>query len=149
MTLKAAAGYYYQPPFFRAARNLNGELNPLIRAQNSVHLVVGGDMIFNMWGRKFKAGTELYYKFLDDIIPYEIENVRVNYYGENNAKGYARGVDLKINGEFVKGIQSYASLSWLQTREDIIDDGYYNYFNAGGEKIIPGYTLDNTPTDSV
>ena len=149
MTLKAAAGYYYQPPFFRAARNLNGELNPLIRAQKSVHLVVGGDMIFNMWGRKFKAGTELYYKFLDDIIPYEIENVRVNYYGENNAKGYARGVDLKINGEFVKGIQSYASLSWLQTSEDIIDDGYYNYFNAGGEKIIPGYTLDNTPADSI
>ena len=83
------------------------------------------------------------------IPPYEIENVRVNYYGENNAKGYARGVDLKINGEFVKGIQSYASLSWLQTSEDIIDDGYYNYFNADGEKIIPGYTLDNTPTDSV
>ena len=148
LTLKAAFGYYYQPPFYRAARNLNGDLNPLIRAQQSIHFVVGGDLIFNMWDRKFKAGTECYYKILNDIIPYEIENVRVNYYGENNAKGYARGIDLKINGEFVKGIQSYASLSWLQTQEDIIDDYYYNYFNAQGEKIIPGYTLDQTAIDS-
>jgi len=148
LTLKAAFGYYYQPPFYRAARNLNGDLNPLIRAQQSIHFVVGGDLIFNMWDRKFKAGTECYYKILNDIIPYEIENVRVNYYGDNNAKGYARGIDLKINGEFVKGIQSYASLSWLQTQEDIVDDYYYNYFNAQGEKIIPGYTIDQTAIDS-
>ena len=69
-------------------------------------------------------------------------------FGENNANGYARGIDLKINGEFVKGIQSYASLSWLQTQEDIVDDYYYNYFNVQGEKIIPGYTLDQTAIDS-
>lgn len=149
ITLRAATGYYYQPPFFRAARNLSGELNPMIRAQKSIHFVFGGDMVFDMWGRKFKAGSELYYKLLDDIIPYEIENVRVNYYGENNATGFARGIDFKINGEFVKGIQSYASLSWLQTKEDIIDDGYYNYFNSNGDKIIPGYTLNNVPTDSI
>ena len=80
-----ATGYYYQPPFYRAARNLNGELNPMIRAQKSIHLVAGGDMVFNMWDRKFKVGSEIYYKFLEDIIPYEIENVRVNYYGENLA----------------------------------------------------------------
>ena len=148
ITLRAATGYYYQPPFFRAARNLSGELNPGIRAQKSIHFVLGGDMVFDMWGRKFKAGSELYYKLLDDIIPYEIENVRVNYYGENNASGYARGIDFKINGEFVKGIQSYASLSWLQTKEDITNDGYYHYFNANGEKIVPGYTSDNIATDS-
>jgi hypothetical protein len=103
-------------------------LNPQIRAQKSVHLVAGGDMVFNMWDRKFKVGSEIYYKFLEDIIPYEIENVRVNYYGENLASGYARGIDLKINGEFVKGIQSYASLSWLQTQEDIKNDYYYRIF---------------------
>ena len=100
-----------------------------------------GDLIFKMWERKFKAGTEIYYKVLDDIIPYEIENVRVNYYGENLAKGFARGIDLKINGEFVKGIQSYASLSWLQTKENLINDFYYTYFNSNGEKIIPGFTI--------
>ena len=79
-----------------------------------------------MWNRKFKFGSEIYYKFLQDIIPYEIENVRVNYYGENLASGYARGIDLKINGEFVEGIQSYASLSWLQTKEDLSNDFYYD-----------------------
>ena len=106
ITLRLASGYYYQPPFYRAARFLNGELNPMIRAQKSIHIVAGGDFIFNMWDRKFKLGSEIYYKFLEDIIPYEIENVRVNYYGDNLASGFARGVDLKINGEFVKGIQS-------------------------------------------
>ena len=148
LTLKAATGFYYQPPFYRAARNLSGELNPSIRAQKSIHFVVGGDLVFDMWNRKFKAGTELYYKILSDIIPYEIENVRVNYYGENSGKGYARGIDLKINGEFVKGVQSYASLSWLQTEEDILNDYFYNYYNSSGEKIIKGYTFDQIATDS-
>ena len=149
VTLRLAGGYYYQPPFFRAARYLNGELNPMIRAQKSIHLVAGGDFVFNMWDRKFKLGTELFYKFLSDIIPYEIENVRVNYYGENLASGYARGIDLKINGEFVEGIQSYASLSWLQTKEDISNDYYFEYLNQNGEKIIPGYTIDQNITDSI
>jgi hypothetical protein len=148
ITFRLATGYYYQPPFYRAARNLNGELNPMIRAQKSIHLVAGGDMVFNMWDRKFKVGSEIYYKFLEDIIPYEIENVRVNYYGENLASGYARGIDLKINGEFVEGIQSYASLSWLQTKENIKNDFYYEYFNQEGEKIIPGYTIDQNIVDS-
>ena len=70
------------------------------------------------------------------------------YYGENLASGYARGIDLKINGEFVEGIQSYASLSWLQTKEDIKNDFYYEYFNQEGEKIIPGYTIDQNVADS-
>ena len=149
LSFKAATGFYYQPPFYRAARNLNAELNPLIRAQKSIHFVVGGDLVFNMWNRKFKAGTELYYKLLYDIIPYEIENVRVNYYGVNSAEGYARGIDLKINGEFVRGLQSYASLSWLQTQEDVLNDYYYNYYNSSGEKIITGYTFDQVATDSI
>ena len=140
ITFRLATGYYYQPPFYRAARYLDGSINPTIRAQKSIHIVAGGDLVFNMWNRKFKLGSEFYYKFLQDIIPYEIENVRVNYYGENLASGYARGIDLKINGEFVEGIQSYASLSWLQTKEDLSNDFYYEYFNQNGEKIIPGYT---------
>ena len=120
----------------------------MIRAQKSIHLVAGGDMVFNIWDRNFEVGSEIYYKFLEDIIPYEIENVRVNYYGENLASGYARGIDLKINGEFVEGIQSYASLSWLQTKEDLKNDFYYEYFNKDGEKVIPGYTIDQNIVDS-
>ncbi|RPG79006.1 MAG: TonB-dependent receptor [Crocinitomicaceae bacterium TMED135] len=149
ITFRLATGYYYQPPFYRAARNLDGSINPTIRAQKSIHIVAGGDLVFNMWDRKFKFGSEIYYKFLQDIIPYEIENVRVNYYGENLASGYARGIDLKINGEFVEGIQSYASLSWLQTKEDLSNDFYYEYFNQNGEKIIPGYTIDQNRADSI
>tara|TARA_B100001094_G_C18195482_1_gene810492 strand:+ start:8971 stop:11622 length:2652 start_codon:yes stop_codon:yes gene_type:complete len=149
ITFRLATGYYYQPPFYRAARYLDGSINPMIRAQKSIHIVAGGDLVFNMWDRKFKFGSEIYYKFLQDIIPYEIENVRVNYYGENLASGYARGIDLKINGEFVEGIQSYASLSWLQTKEDLSNDFYYEYFNQNGEKIIPGYTIDQNRADSI
>lgn len=149
ITFRLATGYYYQPPFYRAARYLDGSINPAIRAQKSIHIVAGGDLVFNMWDRKFKFGSEIYYKFLQDIIPYEIENVRVNYYGENLASGYARGIDLKINGEFVEGIQSYASLTWLQTKEDLSNDFYYEYFNQNGEKIIPGYTIDQTRADSI
>ena len=149
ITFRLATGYYYQPPFYRAARYLDGSINPAIRAQKSIHIVAGGDLVFNMWDRKFKFGSEIYYKFLQDIIPYEIENVRVNYYGQNLASGYARGIDLKINGEFVEGIQSYASLSWLQTKEDLSNDFYYEYFNQNGEKIIPGYTIDQNRADSI
>lgn len=149
ITFRLATGYYYQPPFYRAARYLDGSINPAIRAQKSIHIVAGGDLVFNMWDRKFKFGSEIYYKFLQDIIPYEIENVRVNYYGENLASGYARGIDLKINGEFVEGIQSYASLTWLQTKEDLSNDFYYEYFNQNGEKIIPGYTIDQNRVDSI
>ncbi|MBM76873.1 MAG: hypothetical protein CL846_00170 [Crocinitomicaceae bacterium] len=148
ITLKIASGYYYQPPFYRAARNLNGELNPQIRAQKSIHFVAGGDMIVKFWNRPFKIGSECYYKILRDIIPYEIDNIRVNYYGENKAKGYSTGLDIKINGEFVKGIQSYASLSWLKTQEDINNDHYYQYFNAQDELIINGYTQDQIAVDS-
>ena len=138
----------YQPPFYRAIRNFSGDLNPSIRAQKSIHFVLGGDYIFELWDRPFKFGGELYYKHLSDIIPYKIDNIRVRYYGNNNAKGYATGIDLKLNGEFVKGIESYASLSWLKTEEDILNDSYWTYYNSQNEQIINGYTTDNVPVDS-
>ena len=149
VVFRFATGYYYQPPFYRAIRNFEGNLNPTIRAQKSIHFVLGGDYIFEMWNRPFKFGTEIYYKHLSDIIPYKIDNIRVRYYGENNAKGYATGIDLKLNGEFVKGIESYASLSWMKTEEDIQDDSYWTYYNAQNQEIINGYTTDNVAVDSV
>ena len=71
-------------------------------------------------------------------MPYEIDNVRVRYYADNLSNGYATGLDLKVNGEFVKGVQSWASLSLMQTKEDIRNDFYYKYFNADGEAVIKG-----------
>lgn len=148
VNFRLATGLYYQPPFYREIRNLQGVLNPNIRAQKSIHFVFGTDYTFFMWDRSFKFTGEAYYKHLTDIIPYEIDNVRTRYYGTNNAKGYATGMDFKINGQFVRGIESYASLSFLRTYEDILDDFYYNYFNSEGAQIIPGFTSNNIPTDS-
>ncbi len=144
-----SSGFYYQPPFYREMRDFNGVINPNIEAQQSVHFVLGGDHNFWLWDRRFKLVTELYYKHLTNMIPYEIDNVRIRYYATNNAKGYAGGIEFKVNGEFVKGIESWASLSVMQTREDILDDFYYIRLNAAGDTIVPGFTFDQTATDSI
>jgi len=146
---KFASGLYYQPPFYRELRDFDGTLNPEIRAQKSIHFVLGSDLNFLFWDRPFKFVTEVYYKHLLDIIPYEVDNVRLRYYAENNARGYATGIDLKLNGEFIKGIESWAGLSIMQTHEDINDDFYYERFNAQGQQIIPGFTADQNAVDSV
>lgn len=144
-----SAGYYYQPPFYKELRDLDGNLNPEIRAQKSIHFVAGMDWNFYAWGRPFLFTTEAYYKYLDDLIPYYVDNVRIRYVAENIAHGYATGMDFKVNGEFIEGTESWASLSLLWTAEDVDGDYYYNYYNAAGEKIIPGYTPDQDVTDSV
>ncbi len=148
VSFRFATGFYYQPPFYRELRNLAGELNPQIRAQKSIHFVLGSDYTFFVKNRPFKLGAEIYYKIMTDVIPYKVDNVRIRYYGKNNAKAYAKGIDIKVNGEFVKGIESYASISYLKTEEDILDDYYYKYYNAEGKEIIAGYTADNVAVDS-
>jgi hypothetical protein len=148
VVFRLAGGLYYQPPFYREMRAFDGSINKQLKAQRSTHLVVGGDWNFLAWQRPFKMVAEFYYKFLHDLVPYEVDNVRIRYYANNNSRGYATGLDLKINGEFVKGIESWLSMSVMQTQEDIIGDFYYTFYNASGEKIIPGYTLDNTAVDS-
>jgi hypothetical protein len=149
VVFRFATGYYYQPPFYKELRDLEGNLNPDIRAQKSIHFVAGTDINFLAWGRPFKFTTEIYYKYLDDLIPYIVDNVRIRYLAENNAHGYATGIDFKINGEFIKNTESWMSLSIMKTMEDIEDDYYYDYYNESGEKIIKGYTLDQTPVDSI
>ncbi len=144
-----STGYYYQPPFYRELRGLDGTLNPEMRAQKSIHFVLGADMNLQIWDRTFKFITEAYYKALYDLVPYEVDNVRLRYYGNNDSKGYATGLDLKINGEFIPGIESWASLSFLSTKEDILDDYYYDYYNSDGELIQSGFTQNSTPVDSV
>lgn len=144
-----AGGWYYQPPFYREMRGLDGILNPDVRAQRAVHAMLGLDYRFDWWGRPFVLATEAYYKDLDALIPYEVENVRLRYHARNRAKGYATGLDVMLNGEFIEGIQSWMRMSVLKTEEDLIDDDYYDYYNEGGQLIIPGYSFDQVPADSV
>lgn len=149
LSFRAASGFYYQPPFYRELRGLDGTINEKVTAQRSIHFVVGGDYTFLAWGREFKLTTEAYYKKMDDLIPYKLDNTRLRYLAVNNASGYATGLDVRVNGEFVTGIESWASLSLLQTQEDISDDFYYRYYNKSGQLIVPGYTRDDVVTDSV
>jgi len=137
---RLATGIYYQSPFYREIRTPEGELNYDIKSQKSVQFVAGYDKIFDIKERKLTFTTEAYYKHLTDINPYQIDNVRIRYAGENNAKGYATGIDFKINGEFVKGIESWANLSIMKTEEDILDDSYITTVENGVEQVVyPGY----------
>ncbi|MFM1876951.1 MAG: hypothetical protein RL266_2688 [Bacteroidota bacterium] len=149
MIFRLSGGMYYQPPFYRELRDLNGQLNKNVRAQQSYHAVIGMDWNFKAWRRPFKLVAEVYYKYLNDLVTYEIDNVRIRYYANNKSRGYATGLDLKVNGEFVKGIESWASMSVMTVQEDIIDDFYYDYYNAAGEQIRYGITEDQTVADSV
>jgi hypothetical protein len=146
--LRFSAGYYYQPPFYRELRNLQGEINPNLKAQKSIQFVAGSDWNFMAWGRPFKYVTEVYYKHLTDLVPYQVDNVRIQYLGINGSKGYAYGIDMKVNGEFVKGVESWASLSYMKTAEDLYDDHYTEYYNASGEVIRKGITADMVVADS-
>jgi hypothetical protein len=130
-----SAGYYHQPPFYRELRDLKGNINYDLKAQTSIHFVAAGDYNFIAWSRPFKFVTEVYYKHFENLVPYEIDNVRIRYHAKNNAKGFAQGVDFKINGEFVSGIDSWASLSIMRTMEDIKDDFYYKYYNIEGIEV--------------
>ncbi|MDR9442174.1 MAG: TonB-dependent receptor [Schleiferiaceae bacterium] len=123
MVFRLASGLYYQPPFYREMRRLEGGVNEDIKAQRSLHLVLGHDYQLQIWGRPFKMVTELYYKDFDQLIPYSLDNVRIRYNARNNAVGYAYGLDYRINGEFVKGIDSWASLSVMTIQENIEGDG--------------------------
>lgn len=148
IVFRASGGLYYQPPFYRELRDLQGNLNKDVKAQMSVHAVLGGDWNFKAWGRPFKFTAEAYYKYMDNLVPYEIDNVRIRYYAQNNSRGYATGLDLKINGEFVKGIESWSSLSIMTVQEDIKDDFYFDYVNSDGQ-IIGFGTENTTAVDSI
>ncbi len=149
MVITAAWGYYYQPPFYREMRNFQGRVNPDIRAQRSIHYILGTNFVFRSWKRPFKFTGELYYKQFDHLIPYEIENVRQRYYATNNAKGYAYGADAMVNGEFIPGVQSWIRASYLKTEEDLLDDIYYIKLNAAGDTIYSGFTIDDVAVDSI
>lgn len=138
LAFRLSGGSYNQNPFYRELRQLNGVINPTVQAQRSWHAVFGIDYELLMWKRPFLLTTEIYNKWLFDLVPYELENVRQRYYGENLSDGYARGIDLKLNGEFVKGVESWITLSFLKTEEDLYNDVGTNFVDENGEVTFPG-----------
>ncbi|MCL7753168.1 TonB-dependent receptor [Polaribacter sp. Z022] len=120
---RASGGWYSQPPSYRELRNSNGNLNIDLKAQKSIHLVTGLDYSFKMWERPFKLTTELYYKDLSNVNAYTIDNVRIRYRADNNTTAYAHGLDIRLNGEFVPGSDSWVSLGYLKTEENIDNRG--------------------------
>lgn len=124
---KGSAGFYHQPPFYRELRRYNGSVNTNVRAQKSVQFTGGFDYQFKMLQRPAKLTGELYYKRLTDVVPYDIDNVRLRYFGENIASAYAAGAEVRLFGELVKDAESWLSLGVMRTREDIQNDRYYSY----------------------
>lgn len=124
MLFRLSGGFYYQPPFYRELRGNDGKVNSDVKAQQSIHLVVANEYSFEFWNRPFKLISEAYYKKLNDVNPYTVENVRIRYAAANNSEAYAYGLDLRLNGEFVPGTESWFSLGYLKTEENINNQGY-------------------------
>jgi hypothetical protein len=124
MVFRFSTGLYVQPPSYRELRDSTGTVLPNVKAQKSIHFVLSNDYSFKMWNRPFKLVTEAYYKILNDVNPYTLDNVRIRYEANNNAKAYAQGLDLRLNGEFVPGTESWFSFGYLKTEENIDNKGY-------------------------
>ena len=119
-----ATGLYAQPPFYRELRSRNGQINPEVDAQKSIHLSLGNEYRFSMWNRPFLFQSELYYKHLDQLNAYNVENVRIRYDANNDTKGFVYGLDLRLHGEFVPGTESWISLGLMSTEENRNNRGY-------------------------
>jgi hypothetical protein len=142
ITWHLSSGLYHQPPFYKELRNNEGVLFPDRKAQRSFHLVSGMDLNFLAWHRPFVFTSEIYYKYMTRIIPYKLDDVRLQYLPEYDAKAYAMGIDFRVYGEFVPGDESWFSLSFQRTREDIYND---YIVNSDGMVEYPGYY--RRPTD--
>ena len=147
LVYRLSGGVYNQVPFYREIRNRDGSLFKDAEVQRSYQIVAGNDFKFRAWNRPFILTSELYFKWFTHVIPYDIDNVRIRYYADQSARAYATGLDFKVNGEFVKGIDSWASLSIMQTKEDIRGD--YCLVDAEG-KVLPFYNhTDAQEADTV
>jgi hypothetical protein len=147
LILKAAAGVYSQPPFYRELRAPDGTVLKGIRAQQSLQFSAGADYVLQGAQRPYRITSEFYYKSLRDVIPYDVDNVKIRYLGGNIAKAYAMGAECRIFGQLLKDAESWLSLAWMKTSENLDNDFYYLYKNAAGEVIGPN-TLDKNIADS-
>ena len=127
LSLRLAGGLYYQAPFYKEYRmervdslgNASIDLNHKIKSQRSIHAIIGGDYTFRALNRPFKFTTEVYYKNLANLIPYEVDNLKVVYSGLNESKGFIAGIDMKLFGQFVEGTDSWISFSLMKTQEEL------------------------------
>jgi hypothetical protein len=134
---RISGGWYFQPPFYKEYRPpKSGNINTLT-AQKSRQILGGIDHYFSIIDQPFKFSSEIYYKHFSNLVPYQIDNVRILYSGKNEAKGYATGIDFKLHGEFVPGTESWATLSFLKTEEDLANDTYVNDEGSGEPGYIP------------
>lgn len=124
MLFRISGGWYSQPPFYKELRDYDGQVHPEVKAQKSIQLVAGNEYSFNLWERPFKLVTELYYKDLSNINAYSVDNVRIRYRADNVTDAYAYGLDVRLNGEFVPGNNSWVSFGYLKTEENINNRGY-------------------------
>jgi len=144
---RLGTGLYYQSPFYKEMRDtITGadgitriQLNHNIKSQRSVHVVLGSDYYFRLFGRPFKLTGEAYFKYADHVISYTVDNVRIRYSGENDAVAYSTGVDLKLFGELVPGADSWISVSWMRAREQV--DGCSRGWIPGPNEQRWGFTM--------
>lgn len=139
---RIAAGAYHQPPFYRELRRYDGTINTDLKAQKSWQGILGFDYNFTGFGRPMRWTTEAYYKNMTDVVPYDIDNVRVRYFGENNAKAYAAGIEMRLYGELVKDAESWISIGLMNTKEDIKGDTYKDYTLNDLNEPIDSVTLE-------
>jgi hypothetical protein len=123
MLFRISGGIYYQAPFYKEIKDLDGNFNNNIKSQRSIQAILANDYEFYFDDRPFKLTTELYYKKMNDLIPYYMDNVRIRYTGKNNASGYAYGIDTRLFGEFVPGVDSWLSASYARVYENIDGKG--------------------------
>ena len=150
-TFRFATGLYYQAPFYKEFMVINTDdegnryitANNKIKSQRSIHFVLGGDYDFKSNNRPFKFTTELYYKKLDNLIPYMVDNVRIQYLGYNVAHGYATGMDMKLFGQYVQGTDSWLSFSLMEAKQFI--DGVKTSLPTEQRYNITLFFTDNFP----
>lgn len=124
MLFKLSGGVYYQAPFYKQIKDLTGQFDPNIKAEKSYQAILANDYEFQMVDRPFKLTTEVYYKAMSDLIPYYVDNVRTLYTGKNDATGYAYGLDARLFGEFVPGVDSWISASYARAMWNINHQGF-------------------------
>jgi hypothetical protein len=124
MLFRISGGVYQQPPFYREMRNREGVIVPGVKAQKSIHYVLGNEYSFTIWDRPFTLVGEAYYKHLTQVNAYTLEDVRIRYRADNDAKAYVYGFEMRMNGAFVPGTESWVSIGYLKSEENIGQRGY-------------------------
>ena len=148
---RASAGVYNQPPFYRELRRYNGTINEQLKSQKSWQASSGFDYSLLVLKRPARLTTELYYKSMTNVVPYDIDNVRIRYFGENMAKAYAAGAEVRLFAQLVKDAESWVSLGFMRTREDLDNDQYTKYTLDKNNKPIDSTVINvgslRRPTD--